>query len=428
MATAKFVTKKHYVKKSGKTPIYLQYIFNSENKVLINTGFEIFPNLWNVTTQSVKPSVDFVCEKKTYAVVNAELSDLMAKFKAFLSSTLLRNQIPNIKYVVDHFDQYIKNNSHNAKPIPTDLLTLEDHFEDYIKNKEEGVAKDTVKDYRSLIKHLKAYEESKGCHLNFTSFDYYFYEDFVDFLFYETKKPNGEGGLLANSVGKQIKNLKCFLRNRIRKGYCANLDLSGYTTITEEVDMIFLTWQEIVKIYCFDLEEHPELKDTRNLLVLGCLTGLRYSDLSRISANYIQNNVLKIRQKKVQKFVQIPIINDTYDILKNYDFNVPKIHINDFNESLKVMGKLMGFDEMIEVTHFKKGKSLQKSVPKYELFTSHICRRSFCTNEYLRGTDPMLIRKISGHKTERAFLTYIKVDELMAAQKIAESWQDRRLA
>ena len=54
--------------------------------------------------------------------------------------------------------------------------------------------------------------------------------------------------------------------------------------------------------------------------------------------------------------------------------------------------------------------------------SSHTCRRSFCTNQYLKGVPTVLLMKISGHSTEKAFLRYIKIDEEMAAKKIMEYW------
>jgi integrase len=44
--------------------------------------------------------------------------------------------------------------------------------------------------------------------------------------------------------------------------------------------------------------------------------------------------------------------------------------------------------------------------PKYELVTSHICRRSYATNHYFKLPNK-LIMKVTGHATERQFLDYI---------------------
>ena len=67
-------------------------------------------------------------------------------------------------------------------------------------------------------------------------------------------------------------------------------------------------------------------------------------------------------------------------------------------------------------------KTIEKTFEKWELVSSHTCRRSFCTNQFLKGVPSLLIRKISGHKTEKAFLEYIKVDEELAAKEMMKYW------
>lgn len=424
MATARLVIKKSYLKKSGFTPVYIQYIFKSDEKVLINTGHEVSPEHWNAATQSIKEKAGDIYEKN-FSVINAELSSLMNEFKGFLSATISRKITPTIKYINDHFQQYLINKNQSAKPVPDKLITVYDHILDYINTKEDNVAKDTVKDYHALIKHLEAFQKYRGEIITFASFNYNFYDEFVEFLFYETEKPNGDKGMLANSVGKQIKNLKAFLRDRIRKRYCVDIDLSTYRTITEDVDRIYLSWKEISTIYRFDLSNQESLKITRDLLVLGCLLGLRFSDLSRINPSYIINYQLRIRQKKVKKPVQLPIMNEAREILEKYNWSAPKIKMYEFNNNLKILGKVVGLDSYFEIAHYKQKNEILTKHKKYELMSSHVCRRSFCTNEYLEGTDIHLIMRISGHRTEKAFLTYLKMDEVVASQKIAEKWLNR---
>ena len=424
MATARFVIKKKYIKKNGCTPIYIQYIFKTDEKTLINTDYEILPEHWNPVTQSLRDKADNYYDKN-YAVINAELFSLMNDFKNFLGSTINRQILPTIKFIKDHFEQFLIHKHQSSKAIPDKLISIYDHIDDYIQRKKNEVAKDTVKDYNSLKRHLKQYEKCKGQKMDFTSFDYNFYDEFVNFLYHETEKPNGEKGLLTNSVGKQIKNLKAFLRDRMRLGYCANIDLTTYKTMTEDVDRIYLSWTEISLIYHFDLNANPELITTRDLLVLGCLLGLRFSDLSRISPEYIHNGYLRIRQKKVRKHVQIPIMNEVETVLKRYDWSAPKLPMYDFNKNLKTLGEKVGFKSDFEMVHYKKGIAYVSKYKKFELMSSHICRRSFCTNEYLDGTDIHLIMRISGHRTEKAFLTYLKMDEHVAAHKIAEKWKNR---
>jgi len=424
MATARLVIKKKNIKKNGCTPVYLQYIFRDHQKTLINTGYEILPEHWHPEKQCIKSKAGNDYEK-SYTSLNAELFDYMNDFRTFIANAIDRNITPTIKYVKDSFPQFRLNKNQLIKPASIRFNSIYDHIDDFIRLKRETVTKDTVKDYNSLAKHLRQFEKARGRAITFTSFDYNFYEDFVNFLLFETMKPNGQPGLKTNSAGKQIKNLKIFLRDRMRKEYCVPLDLSGYTTLTEEVDKIYLSWDEISLLYHFDISDYPDLAPTRDLLVLGCLLGLRYSDLIRISPIYIHNCQLRIKQKKTGSWVQIPIMNETKEILTKYGWHAPKVSKGDFNKNLKILGKVVGFNSKIEVIYRKKNKEISEIKRKYELMSSHICRRSFCTNEYLNGTDTHLIMKISGHRTEKAFLTYLKMDEVVAANKIAEEWRKR---
>lgn len=63
--------------------------------------------------------------------------------------------------------------------------------------------------------------------------------------------------------------------------------------------------------------------------------------------------------------------------------------------------------------------------PKHGWITSHTCRRSFCTNEFLAGTPVELIMKISGHKSVMDCYKYIRITPEEAGQKIKEIWQQR---
>ena len=46
---------------------------------------------------------------------------------------------------------------------------------------------------------------------------------------------------------------------------------------------------------------------------------------------------------------------------------------------------------------------------KWQLLETHTARRSFATNMYKMGVPSITIMNITAHKTESAFLTYIKV-------------------
>lgn len=65
---------------------------------------------------------------------------------------------------------------------------------------------------------------------------------------------------------------------------------------------------------------------------------------------------------------------------------------------------MAGLDEEVIITHKRSIEVIEETKHKYELISSHTCRRSFCTNQFYKGMPTLLIRKISGHKTEAALV------------------------
>ena len=104
---------------------------------------------------------------------------------------------------------------------------------------------------------------------------------------------------------------------------------------------------------------------------------------------------------------------------------MPQVSNPNFNAYIKDVCMLAGITEQVKITH-KLGNTITAEVrPKYAWITSHTCRRSFCTNEYLAETPSDLIMTISGHKTEKAFRRYIKADKVQKAHMIKKLWDSR---
>lgn len=162
--------------------------------------------------------------------------------------------------------------------------------------------------YRNLKAHLKAFEEHRkqqteyhGKTITFDCLDLTFYEELVDYLAYEwvhQRRKEKIVGLKINTIGKTIKQLRIFLRNRIRKKIIESIDMSGWTILEEEVDAIYLNWEEIELIRNVDLSKYPHLIDYRDDLVLGCLTGLRFSDFSKLREYDVRGDMLYKKQEK----------------------------------------------------------------------------------------------------------------------------------
>ena len=303
------------------------------------------------------------------------------------------------------------------------------HMDDYIKSKSRKVSLGMVRSYKVMKQRLLAFEKYQHRKITFQSLDYNFYEAFVNYLTYEhihMRREINIRGLKKNSVGTSIKQLRIFLRDRMRRNLIKDIDLIDFKILEEEADTIYLAPNEIRNLYLLNLSSHPEWERFRDMFVLGCLTGLRFSDFNEIKPHDIKNDVLYKKQSKSDKWVVIPLRSEAYDILINkFQRKVPKTSNEELNRYIKKVGQLAGIDTPIKIS-FKKGNQDVVTVkPKFSLITTHTCRRSFCTNEFLAGTPPELIMKISGHKSIKDFYKYIRISPEEAGQKIKEIWKRR---
>jgi integrase len=230
----------------------------------------------------------------------------------------------------------------------------------------------------------------------------------MKYLSHDAVKLDGEKGLAVNTVGKTLKNLKIFLRDCARKHIIDPIDTSDFKVYQEEVENIYLTEKEINSIYKLDLSDEKDRERIRDLFILGCYTGLRYSDLISIKPVNIKGDFIRLKQGKTMNHVVIPLNDTAKEIIRKYDGGIPEgIQMNDFNKLIKGIAAEAGISEEIIITQKRGAERIDTTYKKFELIASHTCRRSFCTNEYLKGTPTLFIMKISGHRTERNFLKYI---------------------
>ncbi len=287
------------------------------------------------------------------------------------------------------------------------------HFDAFIKYK-KSVLPDS-RDYdNSLRKHLLKTESIFGSPLNLLLFKNRsggFLEIFDEYLTHQAINSNGEKGLTVNTIGKQYKNLKVFLNWCFSREIIQPYSLKHLVTKTEEVDSIYLNEEEIDSLMQLELKDEKE-ETVRDLFIIGCETGLRFSDFSRLKSHHIKKDRIEIHQKKISKKVIVPVCTDTLQlVLKKYANNPPQYEsITEFNRIIRQLCKSAGITEEVSLLKTQANKKREVIFKKYELVTSHTCRRSFCTNHFLNGMPVTLIMAISGHKTERAFMRYLKID------------------
>lgn len=399
-----------YVTQEGTTVLYVRYNYDRTKRTLISTGYNIKPEYWNTKKKWIKRACP------GYEEIDALLTKMTSKLGEVLSYAKDNNIDPTVDFVLLELG---KNREYGQRPNRVEMF---DTLERYMQEKASSVSENQLKDYRTLRKHLTKFKEYSSQPMTFRSLNLTFYNEFMDYLFHKAVKPNGTVGLLTNSAGKIIRLLKGFINYQIVKGVIPPIDLKNFKVVEEETDAIYLSERELKVIYELDLSDDKQLGEIRDVFITGCFTGLRYSDLSTLSPEHVdlENENINLKQKKVHKAVVIPMIDYVPEILKKYGYDLPKIPRYIFNERVKELGQRAKLKQKIEVVR-KKGQEREKKVfEKWEMISSHTCRRSFCTNMYLSGFPAGELMRITGHKSPAAFMRYIKVDNQQAAKRLKE--------
>lgn len=205
---------------------------------------------------------------------------------------------------------------------------------------------------------------------------------------------------------------------------------------------IYLTSAELQALYEMPLTGLQE--QVRDIFLVGCYTCQRVSDYNNISPDSFTTTakgtpIIRLTQQKTHTEVKIPIMNPNLQaICEKYGYNLPSVvdvilnrYIKEILKELsetvpslavKVRTKLtmkqrkQEDDGRITVERNSKGEVM---MPRYNCVTTHTARRSGITNMYLTHKYTILqMMHVSGHKTQKTFMDYIKLSSDEIADEI----------
>lgn len=412
MASIKFYLTRPQAKE--ETSIYFLFSYgifqvlpNGKKKYLplkYYTNLSILPDNWDAKTG--RPLTPTAKNKRVNAIAYKELNAALNNIEVTVKDILRRIENDGIKptneLLTAELDSIYKAYK-NVTPIATDNLLS--FIENYISICDRKPL--TIKGYKQTQRELKDYSLARNKALSFSEIDLDFYFDFIEHL---TAK-----GYSPNTIGTRIKDLKMFMNEAYDRGLHTNLDFKKkrFKKPSEETFSVYLSSEELTKIYNLNLTSSKRLDKVRDLFIIGCFTGLRFSDLSQLTANNVSiDGTITIKTIKTEHTVVIPLHAIVKQILEKYEYNLPKVPSNQkFNDYIKDIAKLADITETIYIDKKKGDLSYKQTIPKWQLVTSHTARRSFATNAFIAGVPTISIMKITGHKTESSFMKYIKISE-----------------
>lgn len=125
-------------------------------------------------------------------------------------------------------------------------------------------------------------------------------------------------------------------------GITSNLSRKNrhFITMKGPAEGIYLNKEELKAIEELDLSGNRSLGKVRDLFLIGCYTGLRYSDYSTLTTHKIKDGFIRGTQKKTGDPVTILLHDAVIRILRKYPNGLPISFSNPkTNQYLKDVGK-----------------------------------------------------------------------------------------
>lgn len=319
--------------------------------------------------------------------------------------------LPNVPPISLDFSEYLKVSKDQPFVLDLSESTLLEVIEERIKMK-QIISPMYGKGLNFLKKHLKVIEEKYQCTLMPVQITDIFWHHFTGYLLGE--------GISISSIKTMFSQLKSALSwgSRHRAVIAPSYDIFSLPSYQNQ--QVAMTLDDVSRIYHFDISTIPRRKQflrhmdrVRDMFVLCCNLGQRFSDMIRIDKTCFDHGTFSIVQQKTGTKAVVDIDKFcvdrkmVYQILEKYDFNPPlDTDISAYNKYLKYLLKYVGLVDSIK--HEKKinGVINTEFIPKYKLVGSHTGRRTFVTINLLRGIPLHEIMRASGHTSYSSFQKY----------------------
>lgn len=412
---------KYFIIKGKKkySSIYIRFWDSKRIDQKTKTGFYVNYKEWDESKQRVKITLsttdaDFINSKlnklETYIVnrYNRDYNSSNAISKKWLKEAINaffnRSEANETHktYFLDWIDNYIDDlpkQLHNGKPL----------------------SNNTIKNYKSAQAKIKAFEKYKNIRYRHEDIDLNFHREFVHYC--KTIE-----NLNNNSVGVLIGKIKTFCKNIELQELPVNpiYKHKNFSAPKNETYDIYLNEAEITQIIEHDFQNNERLDNARDLFIIGLRTGLRVSDISKLKEKNLLDNIINITTTKTNQNLNIPVHPQVSKILKKRNGKLPRI-ISDqkFNKYIKEVSKKAGIKTKVfgSKRDDKTNRKKEGYYDKWELISSHTCRRSFASNLFLQGIDTRLIMSATGHKSEKQLLSYVKATQQEKNEVISKLWE-----
>jgi len=353
--------------KEGTSQVFV-FVYMQRKRVTFQRGVYLTPNQWDSDKCLVKKTVKG-SDKSNLIIrdVVAKINDILVKFQ--LKNTLLTPEALKLEY---------------SKPsYGFDFI---DFMERAIKERKGEITDSTIRQHNGILAKLKAYQ-SRIITDELTE------EFFVNYNRYlKTTLKND-----LNTRHGNMKTIRSYINIAVRKGMIEKNPITKNPVKRSSTDRVFLTEEELMRM--IELYRKKTLSESRQRVLrhflFGCMTGLRISDIRRVTMDNIVGDILVVVPYKTKnvtgKTIKIPLSAMAKQLIED-------------ESPFRVNGTI--FNCIAEQNMREYIKLVAKECDITKEISFHCARHTFAT-VFLRNTHNLAaLQKILGHANIRETMVY----------------------
>jgi len=350
--------RKHTASKTTKGTVQIEITFERKRKWL-TTGVRLYSDQWSEKTK-VKNTVQSLD-------LNERLDAQMQNINEFINSLIKRKE----EFSFDKLEHFLKYSQHKES------------FIDFVKRRvgeRTDLSKGTLNTHASLINSLEEF----GRIIYFTDIttaNIMHYDDFLHRKYTKQTTVHGYHKRLKRYINEAMKyellNENPYNKLKFDRGKSEGIK--------------YLTLEQINQIQRLKISSES-IERVRDLFIFQCYTGLSYADLFKFDFSTVTRKGDKffIRDARIKTDEEyfIMLLKPAIEILKKYEFNLPKISNYQYNLRLKVVQEIAGIKLSLH---------------------SHMARHSFAVMALNMGVSIENLAKMMGHTDIKTTQIYAKV-------------------
>ncbi|EHO05416.1 hypothetical protein HMPREF9714_03354 [Myroides odoratimimus CCUG 12901] len=357
----KVILKKENRRVDGTCPLYIQVFLNGERK-LIPLRICVVEDCFDKIKQRVKR------KHKEYLDLNLIIEKVLAELNEIEVAYRLSKRLLTLPLLMNEYEN---------PSAQYDFLTF---YESELEKEKKVLAPASYVQQRAVLRKLRRYKERILFH-EFT-------EDFMQEVihYFKTKEKNSH-----NTISTLTKNVKKYLSRANKQGLWAPMHSTEIPHKSMRGTINFLTALEINSIYDYyksEFIQYPH-KVAAAKFLFSCFTGLRISDIEKLSVDKVVNN---------ETLLVLPMVKGG---------KLLQMKLNDVAKSLVLDGFI--FEQMSKAHLRNHVHSICTLVGIKKRVNYHMSRHSFATNFLMQGGRVEILQRLMGHSSLQMTMVYVHI-------------------